>query len=110
MLIDRTHHIDASEPDESGMYDYYYEYDIYRFTDESSCLVARSYTSEPEEAHFLRIEANGNPRSMEDTDLSHPLFLAASAYLCTEGKLQFRWLSGRGDGYESVPFGQQHGA
>lgn len=32
MHIERVHQIDSSEPDASGMYDYYYEYDIYRFT------------------------------------------------------------------------------
>jgi len=103
MLIDRTHHVDASEPDENGKYDYFYEYDIFRFTEESVCLVARSYTSEPLEAHFLRVEENGNPRSMQDADLFQPLFLAALAHLRTEGKQQFHWLSGRGDGYEPVP-------
>ncbi|MBK7146468.1 MAG: hypothetical protein IPH76_15130 [Xanthomonadales bacterium] len=56
MRVDRTRHIDSSEPDASGMLDYYYEYDIYRFVEGAECLVARSYTDSPQEAHFLRWE------------------------------------------------------
>lgn len=41
MHIECVRQIDSSEPDESGMYDYYYEYDIYRFTDGPLCLIAR---------------------------------------------------------------------
>lgn len=103
MKVDRTHHIDASEPDQAGMYDYYYEYDIYRFTDGLDALMARSYVDESDEAHFLRIEINNCSRLMVDKDLLHPLFLAAHSHLQAEGKLHFKWLSGRGNGYESVP-------
>lgn len=52
MHIECTHHIDASEPDEDGMHEYYYEYDMYRFTDGALCLVARSYSDEPDEAQL----------------------------------------------------------
>jgi hypothetical protein len=103
MKIERTHHIDASEPDPAGMYDYYYEYDIYRFIDGGNSLTARSYVDESDAAHFLQIEIDGGSRLMVDKDLLHPLFLAAHAYLQAEGKLHFKWLSGRGDGYESLP-------
>ena len=109
MHIERTHHIDASDPDENGMHEYYYEYDIYRFTDDSICFVARSYIDEPDEAHFLRIEVNGGTRLMVDADLMHPLLLAAQAYLLNAGKIQLHWLSGRGNGYEPVPSGPHHG-
>ncbi len=106
MHIERVRQIDCSEPDESGMYDYYYEYDIYRFTDGPNCFVARSYTDEPDEAHFLRVEADGSPRTLVDGDLTHPLFHLALSHLRSEGKVRFRWLSGRGDGYDSVPEGR----
>lgn len=108
MRVERDRLIDASEPDEHGDYEYHYEYDIYRFIDGSECLVARSYTDEPDEAHFLRIEQNGHYRLMMDADLAHPLLIAALDYLRTEGKLHFRWLSGRGNGYESVPTVPRH--
>ena len=48
--------VDSSEPDEFGMCDYYYKYDIYRFTDEPMCFIACSYIDEPDEAHFLGID------------------------------------------------------
>ena len=109
MHIERVRQIDSSEPDESGLFDYYYEYDIYRFTDGPICLIARSYTDEPDEAHFLRVEINGSRRALIDSDLSHPLFLEAQSHLHSEGKVQLSWLSGRGNGYESVPAGPQDG-
>jgi len=110
MHIQRVRQIDSSDPDESCMYDYYYEYDIYRFTDGPDCFVARSYTDEPDEAHFLRAEVNGSPRTLVDTDLEHPLFLLAQHHLRSEGKVHLHRLSGRGNGYEPVPVNLQHGA
>ncbi|RNF86235.1 hypothetical protein [Montanilutibacter psychrotolerans] len=110
MHIECTRQLDASDPDASGNYEYYYEYDMYRFTDGAICFVARSYTDEPDEAHFLRIELDGTPRPMTDSDLARPLFLAAQAHLHGAGKVHLRWLSGRGNGYEPVPSGLHHEA
>ncbi|HYG04869.1 MAG TPA: hypothetical protein VD865_00465 [Stenotrophomonas sp.] len=103
MHIECTHHIDASEPDEDGMHEYYYEYDMYRFTDGALCLVARSYSDEPDEAHFLCFEVDGHRRTMTDRDLTNPLLLAAQAHLRAAGKIRLQWLSGRGTGYEPLP-------
>ena len=103
MHIECTRHIDASEPDADGLYAYYYEYDVYRFSEDTLAFVARSYTDDPEEAHFLRMEVDGRPRSILTPDLSHPLFLEAQMYLRATGKIRLRWLSGRGDGYEPLP-------
>jgi hypothetical protein len=103
MHVECTRHVDASEPDAAGMHEYHYEYDIYTFTQDDLRLVARSYTDEPAEAHFLRIETRGKPRLLRDADLDHPLFIAAQAHLVGLGKSRLRWLSGRGDGYDGVP-------
>lgn len=102
MHIECTHHVDASELDEAGYYKYYYEYDLYRFTDEPICFVARSYTDEPDEVHFLRVEEDGRPRIMVNADLTHPVCLAAQAHLLAIGKKHLRWLGGR-DGYGPLP-------
>lgn len=110
MHIECSRQIDSSEPDAAGMYEYYYEYDLYRFTEGPVCFVARSYVDEPDEAHFLRLELDRHPQHITDADLSHPVFLAAQAHLLNAGKAQLRWLSGRGNGYESVPPGPQHKA
>jgi hypothetical protein len=110
MLVECTHHIDASEPDERGTYEYYYEYDLYRFVEGENCFVARSYTDDPEKAHFLQAEATGQPRQLVDADLKQPLFVASLAYLRASGKLKLNWLSGRGNGYEPVPSTVESGA
>ncbi|WP_449465474.1 hypothetical protein [Stenotrophomonas humi] len=110
MQIERVRQLDSSDPDESGMYDYHYEYDIYRFTEGPISFIARSYTDKPDEAHFLSIETDGSRRLLVDADLKHPLFNVAKSHLRSEGKTDLHWLSGRGDGYEPVPSGQQHGA
>ena len=105
MQIERSRHIDSSEQDESDGYDYYYEYDLYRFTDGAVSLTARSYVDEPGDAHFLGIEERGCQRTLVDADLQGALFQSATSYLRADGKTSLRWLSGRGDGYEPVPDG-----
>lgn len=102
MQVECTRHIDASEPNADGSYDYHYEYDFYRFSNEGCCLFARSYTDESDEAHFLSMEVGEESRLLTDDDLGHPLFVAAQTYLHNEGKLRLNWLSGRGNGYESL--------
>ncbi|WP_295938972.1 hypothetical protein [uncultured Xanthomonas sp.] len=101
MHVDITHHVDASEPDDG--YGYSYAYTLYRFSDGSDRLLARSYDDDADHAHFLNIEVDGHVRLMIDADLRHPLLLAAAAYLVEAGKRRLRWLSGRGDGYEPLP-------
>lgn len=103
MRIESTRHIDASEPDAAGFRDYHYEYDVYRFSDGAVCFVARSYTDTSDEAHFLRVELDGDPRHLTDADLTHPLFVAARSHLIGAGKVHLNWLSGRGNGYEPIP-------
>jgi hypothetical protein len=102
MHVERSHHVDASEPDEAGLHEYHYEYDIYSFSDGVRCITARSYADQPSEAHFLGIEVRGKSRLMVDRDISQPLFLSALEYLQAQGKTDLRWLSGRGNGYETV--------
>ena len=41
MQVEFSHHIDASEADAEGFYEYYYEYDIYCFTLGGLSLVVR---------------------------------------------------------------------
>lgn len=101
MIVETTHHVDASEPDANGMYEYRYEYDVFSFSDGRVALVARSYNNEAE-AHFLRIEVDGAPRLLTRADLKLPLFANAAEDLRSLGKEQINWLSGRGNGYEPV--------
>ncbi|HWU98229.1 MAG TPA: hypothetical protein VN114_06930 [Oxalicibacterium sp.] len=103
MHIDRTHHIDTAESDENGDVDYFYEYDIYRFSEGSMCLFARSYIDEPDEAHFLNFSIDGESQLIVDADLTRPLLVSAKEHLLSEGKVRLHWLSGRGNGYEPLP-------
>lgn len=103
MNIECTHHIDASEPDPNGAHEYYYEHDIYRFTESDVALVARSYTDEPHEVHFLRLEQAGKVRMLELGDLDTSLFREAKVHLEREGKSEFNWLSEENKGYSRIP-------
>ncbi|KOR47226.1 hypothetical protein [Xanthomonas oryzae] len=102
MPVERLRHVDCGEPDASGAYDHYYEYDIYRFTDGVAYLIARSYTDTPDEAHFLNIDVDGKSRLLQHADLLHPLCVFARASPRRGGK-RLRWLSGGRHGYAPVP-------
>ena len=102
MDVATTHHIDSSEPDALGRYEWRYEYDLYRFVDGETVLIARSYVDETDEAHFLRIESAGNHRMLSKDDLRLPLFIQSMRYLRNAGKIKLQWLSGRRNGYELI--------
>ena len=44
MEVKTTHHIDAGDKDSQGRYQYYYEYDVFCFTDGEIALTVRSYS------------------------------------------------------------------
>jgi len=100
MQVERIRHLDCSEPDKAGMHEYYYEYDVYWFTEEAMSLSVRSYTDEPDEADLMGINLDGETREIEVSDLSHPFLLAVHAYLLTEGKVKFNRLTDKG--YEAI--------
>ncbi|GKQ48546.1 hypothetical protein [Pseudomonas syringae] len=105
--MERYHHIDASEQDKDGFYDYYYECDMYYFTEGTLSLVARCYTDDADEANFMGIEFDGYDRSLESDDQSLPLVSAALAQLKADGKTKFFTFTGKG--YESVFADAEHG-
>jgi hypothetical protein len=84
MKVNKTHHIDKSEPDENGMYDFYYDYHIYEFSEGKTKLVARSYKGD-NEAHFLRKEIDGEKAFIDLADLESSLLSSAVEYLKNEG-------------------------
>jgi hypothetical protein len=101
--IETTHHVDTGDIGGGPGQGFRYEYDLYRFTDDTVAIVARSYRDQPEEAHFPRIEADGQMRMLEADDLRRPLFEQAANYLRGIGKVELSWLSERAGGYEPVP-------
>ncbi|WP_183141435.1 hypothetical protein [Pseudomonas syringae group genomosp. 3] len=104
--MERYHHIDASEQDKEGFYDYYYEYDMYYFTEGTLSLVARCYTDDADEVNFMGIEFDGYDRSLESDDQSLPLVSAALAQLKADGKTKFFTFTGKG--YEPVFGSTEH--
>jgi len=101
MNVSASHHIDKGNKDSQGQYEYHYEYDLYEFRENGICIIARSYTDEGTEAHFLRKEVSGNQEMLSNSDLLTPLFTQAVKYLNEVGKLQINYLCE--SGYESVP-------
>lgn len=100
MQVDTSRHLDADESQPDGLC---YEYDLLVFREGEKSLVARSYSDRPSEAHFLRAELNSEPRLLTQSDIRGPLAAQAIAHLQSLGKTEINWLSGVGDGYESVP-------
>ncbi len=72
MRVERSHHIDASQPDIDGMYEWYYEYDLFRFTEGEHTLVGRAYVDSSDKAQFLRLEEQGRIETITDAHLDGP--------------------------------------
>ena len=101
MRIEQTHHVDASEQGTDGKYDWYYEYDIFRFTEGERTLIARSYTDTSTEAHFLRFEVQTEPAFILTEDITNPLLRQAAEYLRSIGKVGIEYLGP--EGYAPLP-------
>ncbi len=102
MEIRKSHHIDSSEPDENGLYEYRYEYDLYEFSEPGLCYVVRSYNDTPQEAHFLRKEIKGLSETLTENDLKNHLFQSAVQELKKEGKKEIRFLSSKSGDYAHI--------
>lgn len=96
MEIGRSRHVDASEPDAVGFYEYYYEYDIHSFRRDGRCYLARAYVDTPGEIAFLSCEEAGRRRLLDSADLADPLFREAVACLRASGWETITWLTERG--------------
>ena len=103
--VSQQHCIDSMGPDENGNYEYYYEYDIYFFTDNKQTVNARSYVDEVTQAQFLRLDTGGAERLLETTDFQSDLVKTAAEYLRSIGKHELLWLDSNNklDGYSAVP-------
>lgn len=102
MRVECSHHIDASEADAEGFYEYYYEYDIYRFRLGNLSLVVRSYSDTSAQANVLRLEEAGKSRPLQPKDLKNPLVQQAREHLQSLGKQELRWLNPRHARYDPL--------
>lgn len=105
MRVSVDRHVDASDTDADGLHDWYYEYDVYRFSRGGRSFVARVYTDEPEKTAFLSCELKifgfRRHRLLSDADLRSSLFKAAVAHLRALGMTSFDRLT-ETDGYVPV--------
>ncbi|MDQ8205874.1 hypothetical protein [Pelagicoccus sp. SDUM812003] len=99
MKVTKEHKIDAGEKDSEGYYDYFYEYDIYTFTENGKKLTARKYIDD-ETAHFLRIENEGEERILTKEDLETSFISEAIEHLRNEGIEEVEYLAN--SGYERI--------
>ncbi len=99
MNVEISHHIDASDPNPEGFYDYHYEYDIYVFSDGPLSYVVRAYTDQPVQAAFMSVSEGSGKRLLRSRDFRRPLFAEAVAYLRNAGKTDLSWLSEKRGGY-----------
>ena len=97
IAINISHHVDASAPNAQGMYDWYYEYDVFEFTNKqhTSALTVRSYSNTPFEASFIDLNSR-QPECIVLDDTLKPLFLFAIQYLKKSGKTKINYLSAHG--------------
>jgi len=103
VFVERTHHVDRIPPDLTAVPMQTYVYDLFRFSEGNEVLLARSYSIEPFDAHFLRREACSVHLGLTSKDTTTPLFAAAVSYLRGIGMLRVEWLNIEGEGYEPVP-------
>jgi len=105
MRVSVEHHVDASDIDADGFHDWYYEYDVYRFSRGAISFVARAYMDELDKVAFLSRELNifgfRRHRLLNAADLRSSLFAAAVAHLRGLGMISFDRLT-KTDGYVPV--------
>lgn len=96
MEVKITHKVDSGEKNTEGVYDFHYEYDVYKFIDNRTCFVARSYNDEPSEVHFMKKVYFGQSGYITDGDLTSPLFIEATKHLKSMGKIAISYLTKNG--------------
>ncbi len=83
---------------------FHYEYDLYELEASGVKYIPRSYSSKPEEAHFIRKEADGEICQIALSDIHASALHEAVAYLRERGKRQVQYLSSEDEGYLDAPF------
>jgi hypothetical protein len=100
MKVNVSQHIDKSDLSENGFYDYYYDFNVYAFSEGDVIYYARSYNDQPDEAHFTNGEREGKIFSLSDADFKTDLFIEACIYLHASAWRQLTYLGN--DGYVPV--------
>ncbi len=82
----KIEHIKDFEKNKDGSYKYYYEFDLYEFSDGLIKFIARSYRDTFEKVSFLKKVVGGKSQNIEKGDFDLKLFKDAAQYLLNEGK------------------------
>jgi len=109
MRVERTWHRDRIPDNPIVPIVEQYDYEVIRFMDGDTVLVARLYSSDQDEASFLSAESGGERRLLTRADLETKVFREAVEYLRTLGVKRVQWLNPDGEGYEAVPVPQDAG-
>jgi hypothetical protein len=101
MKISLQHHIDNGEKDADGNYDFYYEFDVFSFSEGSFSLYARSYIEDSALVSFTNSTRDEKVIFLTAADFKKPFFIEACTYLHAIGKQQFQYLDKK-QGYVAV--------
>jgi hypothetical protein len=96
MKVRVSQHIDKSDLNENGFYDYYYDFNIYAFSEGEVTYYARSYNDEPNEAHFTNGERGGKVFYLSKADFKTDLCIEACLYLQASAWQRLRYLGKKG--------------
>ena len=80
---------------------YLYRYETFEFRRGDASIRARSYKDEPLEVHFLGKSEKPPFRPLENSDFEGKLFREALAFLRSEGKVTYNYLTA--EGYVPIP-------
>jgi hypothetical protein len=104
MKVSVSQHIDKSDVNENGSYDYYYAFTLYAFSYGEVIYHARSYSDQVDEAHFINGERDGKVFFLSNTELKIDLFIEACRYLNASACRQLTYLGN--DGYLPIAIDQ----
>ncbi len=81
MEISKEHIIDCGDKSEDGSYDFYYEFDLYKFKFKSIVFLAKSYKDESELVSFFGVDIEGKREMIVKEQLKSDMFVQAVEYL-----------------------------
>jgi hypothetical protein len=103
ITLTQDHCVEFMGPN-GGPYEFYYDYDVYRFEEGNTAVTARSYRDEPRVASFSGLEIAGSDRPLQRADFHLPLVRAAVQHLRAMGKQELTWFGSSETGtYSPIP-------
>ncbi|MDJ0758290.1 MAG: hypothetical protein QNJ19_02785 [Woeseiaceae bacterium] len=103
--VTRSKGVDKMGPDEDGLYEFYYDFELFEFRSGSRVVHGRAYADQENEASLIAIYEDGERRLMSVSDLQADLGRAAIRYFKNIGKTDIKWLDpdNKVTGYSPIP-------